>query len=175
MKWHFKLLQTTAQMDQVISVSPNFESYLRFLNLKLVFQTHQKISKKSPELSNAIIQVIQSLQYGLIWNGWTWPISGKVGLNINIILNTQNSHYCYWESQFIKRSKSSDILYDMTKTANSSNWAHTWFRTIVLSHGNGDLVNEGGSKSMYSNDSHPIGNDSEFSNFQFLWIHFRIR
>ena len=61
-----------------------------------------------------------------------------------------------------QRSKSSDILYDMSKTMNSSTWSHTWFRTIVLSHGNGDLVNEGGSKSMYSNDSHPIGKNFEF-------------
>ena len=66
-------------------------------------------------------------------------------------------------SQFLKRSKSSEIEFDMIEIYNSSNWAHTWFPNIVLSHGNGDLVNEGGSNSIYSSDSHPIGNDSEFS------------
>ena len=66
-------------------------------------------------------------------------------------------------SQFLKRSKSSEISYDMTEIHNNSNWAHTWFRNIVLSHGNGDLINEGGSESIYSSDSHPIGNDSKFS------------
>ena len=66
-------------------------------------------------------------------------------------------------SQFLKRSKSSEISYDTTEVHNNSNWAHTWFRNIVLSHGNGDLINEGGSKSIYSSDSHPIGNDSKFS------------
>ena len=75
-----------------------------------------------------------------------------------------NSDYC----RSLKRSKSNSNFYDLTKIAYDSNWApkitydsnywaHTWFRNIVLSHGDGGLVNEGGSKSIFSSDSHPIG------------------
>ena len=63
----------------------------------------------------------------------------------------------------MKRSKSNSNFYDLTKITNDSNWAHTWFRNIVLSHGDGDLVNEGGSKSIFSSDSHPVGKLYEVS------------
>ena len=62
-------------------------------NFKVVLQTHQKILKKYQKLSSAIIKVIRSIKYGLIWKGWTWHTSGKVGLNIETIQNANISNY----------------------------------------------------------------------------------
>ena len=60
-------------------------------------------------------------------------------------------------SVLYERSKSSGRYLDMRKTPNSKNFAN-FFLSEVVSHGDGSLVNRGGSQtSMIPSDSHPIG------------------